>query len=146
MKVLNSNGYDKKARISLSITRAQTEIEDGVDMALSCYGVTAAQYVVLSALLSGRADTAAQICKEISYSAGAMSRMIDRLEQKDLIRRVVSTDHRRAYKLELTEKGKEVYPKLRESSVKVIDKYFGELNDDELDKLETLISKLQNRI
>ena len=36
-----------------------------------------------------------QICKGISYDAGAMTRMIDRLEQRGILRRVRVADDRR---------------------------------------------------
>ena len=47
--------------------------------------------------------SASDLCKGISYDAGAMTRMLDRLETKGLIRRNRSAQDRRLMYLELTE-------------------------------------------
>lgn len=145
MKNKSIDSYDRKARISLMITRIRERLERVVDSALAPYDVTAAQYVVLSALMSGRASTAVEICREISYSAGAMSRMLDRLEQKNLIQRVVSPENHRANKLEITQKGKNIYPELREGSKIAIDELFDSLGDNDLEQLEQLIYKIADK-
>ena len=50
--------------------------------------------------------SASDLCKGISYDAGAMTRMLDRLEGKGLIRRNRSAQDRRLMHLELTEEGR----------------------------------------
>ncbi len=68
--------------------------------------ISAAQYVVISVLAKSKCvDSAAQLCKDLSYDAGAMTRMVDRLEAKGLISRRRCPDDRRLVKLELTEAG-----------------------------------------
>lgn len=124
------------------INRAQSEMVEALDHALASYDVSAAQYVILSTLWSGRADTAAQICKEISYTPGAMTRMIDRLEQKHLIKRSRKEENRRTNKLELTDAGKNVFPELLAASTKIINQYFGGFEAQELDLLEKLVGKM----
>lgn len=74
--------YDHQAKVGLLINLLQTKLETSLDKALSLFDVSAAQYVIISALANGRAETAAQLCKEISYSPGAMTRMLNRLETK----------------------------------------------------------------
>ena len=139
---MEASNYQAQARLARLVSRVQTEMEAALDRALAPYDVTAAQYVILSALWSGRADTAARICKEISYSPGAMTRMLDRLEQKQLICRTRMADSRRAVKLELSSAGKQIFPELYAASAKVIDRYVGALSDTELNQLEVLLSKM----
>ncbi|WP_429391852.1 MarR family winged helix-turn-helix transcriptional regulator [Pseudomonas laurylsulfatiphila] len=127
------------------ITRGQSELVQALDKALESFGVTAAQYVILSTLRTGRGDTAAQICKEISYTPGAMTRMLDRLEQKQLIRRLPYADNRRSVKLELTGEGREKFPELLAAATTVIDSFFGDLGADELRQFETLLEKMLRR-
>ena len=50
--------------------------------------VTAAQYIIIKNVLMGHANSACELCKYMDYDRGAMSRMIDRLETKGLIKRV----------------------------------------------------------
>ena len=58
------------------IGRVRVELIEALDRALEPLNVTAAQFVVISTLASG-AESASQICRGISYDAGAMTRMID---------------------------------------------------------------------
>src|SRR6266581_9606603 len=91
------------------INRVRLALLEALDSALAPHNVTSAQYVILSTLASG-ADSASQICKGISYDAGAMTRMIDRLEQRGLLRRSRDPGDRRLVNLELTEKGSASLP------------------------------------
>src|ERR1700733_11199773 len=50
--------------------------------------VTAAQFIIIKNVLMGHANSACELCKYMDYDRGAMSRMIDRLETKGLLKRV----------------------------------------------------------
>jgi DNA-binding MarR family transcriptional regulator len=74
--------------------------------------VTAAQFAILKNVLRGSAQSACELCKCMDYDRGAMSRMIDRLETKRLIRRVPLAHTRRTVALEVTAAGKAAFPKM----------------------------------
>jgi len=71
----------------------------------------------------GIAKSASDLCKGISYDAGAMTRMIDRLEEKGLLRRSRDPGDRRLVNLELTEKGSASLPRMRDVSMKVLNRF-----------------------
>jgi len=56
----------------------------------------------------GRADTVAGLARMIQMGDASMSRMLDRLEEKDLVRRERSDTDRRVVNLHLTAKGRKV--------------------------------------
>ncbi len=115
------------------------------DPDLAALEITAAQYVVISVLAKRGVDSAAQLCKDLSYDAGAMTRMIDRLEAKGLISRTRCPEDRRLVKLELTDAGLEALPKLRECSVRVLNHFLRGFNPAEARQLEGfLVRMLQN--
>jgi len=136
------NKHTDPRRVARLISRAKNALEDELDVKLAPFDITAAQYVVLSTLHSGRANIAAQICKELSYSPGAMTRMLNRLEQKGMIQKAPSLANRRTVQLELTEAGQRLFPRLLEASGTVIDQYFGAFSAQELDTLEALLLKM----
>jgi DNA-binding MarR family transcriptional regulator len=81
-------------------------------------GVTGAQFIVLARVAASQGKkSASELCKEMSYDAGAMTRMIDRIESKGLIRRVRCMQDRRLVYLELTDLGRTAYPRIREISM-----------------------------
>ncbi len=54
----------------------------------------------------GHASTVAELARVCELDAGSMTRLLDRLEAKQLCRRVRSSDDRRVVNLELTEAGR----------------------------------------
>ena len=110
--VADRTSVQAKHGIIRLINRVRVELIDLLDQELSMFDITAAQLIVLASVANKEADSAATLCKSISYDPGAMTRMIDRLERKGFVRRVRSPEDRRVVNLALTEEGKAVYPKL----------------------------------
>jgi DNA-binding MarR family transcriptional regulator len=108
--------------------------------------ISAAQYVVISVLAKSECvDSVAQLCKDLPYDAGAMTRMLDRLEAKELIGRRRCPNDRRLVKIELTEAGRAALPKMRECSVQVLNHFLKGFTQTEARQLESyLVRMLQN--
>jgi DNA-binding MarR family transcriptional regulator len=107
--------------------------------------ISAAQYTIISVLAKYGVDSAAQLCKDLSYDAGAMTRMIDRLEAKGLVNRRRCPEDRRLVKLELTEAGLAALPKLRACSVRVLNRLLRGFSLAEARQLEGfMVRMLQN--
>jgi MarR family transcriptional regulator, multiple antibiotic resistance protein MarR len=107
--------------------------------------ISAAQYTIISVLAKYGVDSAAQLCKDLTYDAGAMTRMIDRLEAKGLVNRRRCPEDRRLVKLELTEAGLAALPKLRACSVRVLNRLLHGFSLAEARQLEGfLVRILQN--
>ena len=132
--------------ITRLINRVRIELVDALDRELAPYDITAPQLIVLASVANGEADSAAGLCKTISYDPGAMTRMIDRLEQKGLVRRIPHPDDRRAMNLELTVAGKALYPKLVAAKDVVTSQFLRGFSKDEVSQLEGfLLRMLANR-
>ena len=78
----------------------------------------------------------------ISYVAGAMTRMLDRLEAKGLIRRTRCSEDRRLMKLELTEEGRAAYPRMREISMSVANRFLRGFSKTEARQLEGFLNRM----
>ena len=70
--------------------------------------LTALQWEPLLLLHLQRADTVAALARESQVNCSAMTRMLDRLEEKQLLERRRSVTDRRVVHLALTEKGQQV--------------------------------------
>jgi DNA-binding MarR family transcriptional regulator len=78
-----------------------------VDARMQPLDLTAMQWEPLLLLSKGRADTVAGLARECDMDCGAMTRMLDRLEQKQLLVRQRSDSDRRVVNLALTDKGRD---------------------------------------
>jgi DNA-binding MarR family transcriptional regulator len=76
-----------------------------IERQLEPSGLTNAQWKPLFKLNIGKASTVAELARECHLDAGAMTRLLDRLEAKNLCRRVRSVADRRVVNIELTEAG-----------------------------------------
>jgi DNA-binding MarR family transcriptional regulator len=93
-----------------------------LDKDLAALEITAAQFVILANLLRGEAKSACELCRALEYDRGAMSRMIDRLENKKLLRRVALAHTRREQSLEVTAAGRAAFPKMLACLAKVLNR------------------------
>lgn len=72
------------------------------------HDLTAMQWQPLYMIAIGRANTAADLARQMQVDTGAVTRMLDRLQAKALVRRERSTADRRIVYLELTDTGANV--------------------------------------
>jgi MarR family transcriptional regulator, multiple antibiotic resistance protein MarR len=140
--------YEPRKGVGHLMHRVRIEILAAVDRELAAdeqvaaLGVTSAQYIVISTLSMGGVKSASDLCKGISYDAGAMTRMIDRLEEKGLIRRSRCPDDRRLVNLELTEQGQAALPRMRNASVRVLNRFLEGFTTDEARQLESFLTRM----
>jgi DNA-binding MarR family transcriptional regulator len=81
-------------------------VTDAVDHELAPTGLTSAQWGPILKLYLGEATTVAELARHSKLDVGAMTRTLDRLEAKGLVRRIRSSEDRRVVNLELTEEGR----------------------------------------
>lgn len=144
--VLDRPAQQSKHGIIRLINRLRVELIDAMDRELAQFDISAPQLIVLASVANNEADSASKLCRSISYDPGAMTRMIDRLEQKRLIRRVPHPDDRRATNLELTAAGKALYPQLIGAKETVQAQFLRGFSKDEVATLEGLLNRLlENR-
>lgn len=98
--------YKPDDSIGHLMRRVLTLMAQGVERELEPTGLTNAQWVPLLKLYRGRASTAAELARQCDLDAGSMTRLLDRLEAKQLCRRIRSSDDRRVVNLELTDAGR----------------------------------------
>jgi DNA-binding MarR family transcriptional regulator len=104
--------------------------------------VTAAQFSILKMVLKGRAQSACELCKFMDYDRGAMSRMIDRLESKNLIRRVPLAHTRRTMALEVTAAGKAAFPKMEACLDRVVGRLLKGVTKTQVREAEKVLKRM----
>ncbi|WP_051229092.1 MarR family transcriptional regulator [Paludibacterium yongneupense] len=94
------------------VNQLRSLLVDAIEQELSPLGLTAAQWMVIVGLgdAPGRAASPAQFARKLSYDAGAMTRLLDRLEKKGFVARAPDSCDRRMVVLTLTERGQQIYP------------------------------------
>jgi len=124
------------------IGRARSALLTGLDGELEPFGLTGAQFAVLKNVADGIADTAADLCRTMHYDTGSMTRMLDRLEEKGVLRRERCTQDRRVVYLRLTDNGNELLPELRSAGVRVISRHLSGFAPTEVDTLKQFLERM----
>ena len=91
--------------LGLLLGRAAILKDRIIDTHMEPHGITAAQFKVLIIVTQYQVDTPAELCRYLGLDSGSMTRMLDRLEQKNLLVRQRSEADRRQVRLVLTEEG-----------------------------------------
>ena len=92
--------------IGLLMKRVMQSVLWQVDRALQPHDLTHAQWIPLYWLARGGGSTVAELARGATLDPGAMTRALDRLEAKALVRRVRSCADRRVVQIELTDAGR----------------------------------------
>jgi MarR family transcriptional regulator, multiple antibiotic resistance protein MarR len=140
--IYDTKNFEPRASLGFLIQRVRMEILDDLDRELEPLGITSAQYIILIRLLKDDVTSASALCRGASYDPGAMTRMIDRLEKKGLLRRVRRADDRRKVDLELTAEGRAVQPKLIDAIVRVLNRRLRGFSKDEVQQLEGFLQRM----
>jgi DNA-binding MarR family transcriptional regulator len=98
--------YQPDESVGYLMRRILATVSQEVERELEPSGLTNAQWVPLLKLYMGTASTVAELARECMLDTGGMTRLLDRLEAKGLVRRVRSSEDRRVVNLELTDEGR----------------------------------------
>ncbi|PWB31490.1 MarR family transcriptional regulator [Pseudomonas sp. SDI] len=128
--------------IGMLLGRAALVKDRILDTHLQAFGVTAAQFKVLIINAQYGVDTPAELCRYLALDSGSMTRMLDRLEQKQLILRQRCPDDRRQVRLALTEEGQKLADQLPHIGAAAMNEVVGVLEPGELATLEQILTKV----
>ena len=135
--------YNPEDSIGRLISDVSGRLLTAFDDEMTGMGITGAQWVILMRIATGCGSTAAELCRFSRYDTGSMTRMLDRLEEKGLIRRVRSDKDRRVVCLELTEQGRELYPLMPPVAIKVLNAHLRGFSRAELDQLKAFLQRMR---
>lgn len=134
--------YQPQESAAYLMRRILTCMAAEVDHAFEPRGLTSAQWVPLFKLYHGDAKTVAELARECELDAGAMTRLLDRLEAKGLVARVRSSEDRRVVNLELTKEGREAARQIPAVLCKVQNAFLQGLSVEEWQQLKDLLRRV----
>ena len=132
----------QKAYINLVFTAGWLQQQQAA--AFKPYGLTLPQFNILR-ILRGQhplpATVALLIDRMLDKTSNA-SRIVDKLEEKQLVTRKVCPANRRAVDIRITEAGLDLLRRIDDSGITI--NHFGGLTDEELRQLNTLLDKIRS--
>jgi DNA-binding MarR family transcriptional regulator len=125
--------------------RARASLLAQLDADLERFGLSGMQFAVLKHVTEGTADTAADLCRFMHYDTGAMTRILDRLEEKGLIRRERCREDRRVVYLRIAPTGRAQLARLMPVASRVLETHLAGFSQGEIAALKNyLVRMIQN--
>lgn len=115
----------------------------GLDQELARHGeATSAHLIVLMMLACEGSITAAELAKRLSQDPGAMTRLLDRMQARALIRRVRQEEDRRRVCIELTAQGAKLIPVLERAGKVVVTRALRDFSATEQRELSAFLKRM----
>ena len=124
------------------IKQVMSSLTRRVDARMQPLELTGMQWEPLMLLWLKRADTVAALARVSQVGVPSMTRMLDRLEQKGLLRRERSETDRRVVHLHLTPKGRKTASRIWPIVVEGMNVHLEGFVEAELDQLNDLLGRM----
>ncbi len=134
--------YVPEDSVGYLIRRVLGTVAHEVERQLEASDLTNAQWVPLLKLFMGQASTVAELARECHLDAGAMTRLLDRLEAKGLCRRVRSLADRRVVNIELTAEGRQAAQGIPEILSRVQNAHLAGFSVEEFETLKGFLRRM----
>ncbi|MEN6541825.1 MarR family transcriptional regulator [Parvibaculum sp.] len=140
-----AENYRAKTAISYLVRRAHNLIMPRVETLFAENDLTFTQWAVLMYLRDGMGESCADIARDMHHDSGALTRILDQLEERGLVERQRSGVDRRVVKLSLTKDGMTMVESLIPLVAGYLNDLMGDFNKAEADQLISLMTRLVAR-
>ncbi len=128
-----------------------TQIRDALrarlkaELALAGHDLTFSQYVTLKKLARGIAN-AGELARAADLNPGAMTRLLDALAERGLIKRVADPDDRRALQIHLTDAGLATWRDISTCGKRILERALHGMDEDERATLVRLLEHARDNL
>ncbi|HET7561081.1 MAG TPA: MarR family transcriptional regulator [Rhodanobacteraceae bacterium] len=130
------------------IGRIRGELVLGIEQALAESGVDLnfSQFLALKRLGEDGPMAPGELARCVHYSPGALTRVLDKLEQAGYLQRIPDPDDRRALRLQLTPAGRAVNKRMIACGDAAAEHAFSELSETERLQLRSLLERVLDHL
>jgi len=134
--------FDINESIGYLLKQLRSAIERAVDDEMAEHDLTGVQWGPLLMIDQGLGSTAAEIARIGCVDTGAVTRMLDRLEGKGLVRRSRCPSDGRVMQLELTEEGQRLCKLIPFGLARVLNSLLRGFTEAEVETFKTLARRM----
>ena len=144
---MECNDPIRTSSIGVLFKQTRDALWAAMSRALTAEGLefTFSQYITLKRLSQGT-SSAGELARVVEIHPGAMTRLLDHLETRGLVRRLADPDDRRALKVELTEAGLRAREVTERIGEQIRMRAMEGLDDEERQALVRLLTHVRNNL
>ena len=133
---------DNELTVVIGIMRASNLLVDDLKKTLKNYPINATEFSVMEFLYSKGEKSIQEIRDRILLASGSATYVVDNLERKEYVRRIVNQNDRRVTYIKLTETGKDLINDIFPMHKKNTKNIFNDLTNEELIILKEILKKI----
>jgi MarR family transcriptional regulator, 2-MHQ and catechol-resistance regulon repressor len=137
---------DEQSQIDLRLFRvwlkASKTIFNHAVKDIEKHGISLENFMVLELLYNKGPHTVQKISEKLSIPSGSITYVVDKLEEKEFVKREPSPTDRRALNVVLTEKGQRLFKEIFPQHVEVISERLSFISNEEKIQLTELLKRL----
>jgi len=142
----SADSFHVQDSLGYLVKRTQRLMHDRIEAVFASQDITFQQWVVLMHLRDGLATTTAGLCAELRHDSGAMTRLIDQLDERGFIERQRQEADRRIVDLALTPAGRKMVESLIPLAVDTLNGTLEDFTKAEVQLMKGLLLKIITRI
>ena len=133
---------DNEFKVVIGIIRASNLLVDDLKKTLKKYPINATEFSVMEFLYSKGEKSIQEIRDRILLASSSATYVVDNLERKEYVRRIVNQNDRRITYIKLTQAGKDLINDIFPTHKKNTKKIFNDLTNGELITLKEILKKI----
>lgn len=137
---------DKALGAFIGLLRNSHKLEKIVKQDVSCYQLNITEFSVMELLFHQGRQTTQTIKEKILIASSSTTYVIDQLEKKNYVERMVSTEDKRITYVSLSEKGNQLMTEIFPLHAKTISDCFSTLEEKELNQFIKTLGKLSRTL
>jgi len=134
--------YTPGDSVGFLMRRVLSSILQQADAELAVHDLTYVQWLPLYKLMICSDTTSAGLARDLGIDPAAVTRALDRLEAKGMLRRERSTTDRRVVQLALTDAGRDVASQVPQAMASVLNAHLGGFSHDECRLLIDMLRRM----
>ncbi len=142
----DSGSFSSRDSIGYRLKMAHLLMHDRAEAIFAAHDVSFVQWITMLKLREGEALTASDLCRAMHHDNGALTRMLDQLEERGYVERHRSQQDRRVVELELTAAGHCKLDELLPLIVDQLNHVLGGFSAAEFAELMRLLDKLMTSL
>ena len=142
MDETNTNSSRPSKYVCYKLSRVMRKVHRYYESSFSKYGITPAQFYVLSAVWENDGVKFKDLAKSLEMDGSTLTSILDRMERQELLERRADLEDRRSLRVFLTEKAKQSIEDITCQAEKLNQEIKERFSDEEFAAFERVLEKL----
>lgn len=146
MPFYTPENFEPETSLGYLVRRANQIGQVTLEPMFASEGLTGVQWSALVCIHFGRGRTCAELARELNHDKGAMTRLIDIMEERGWVTRHRDNEDRRVINLELTDAGEEVAQRCRRRVIDYWNEWLADWSDEDIEQAIRVMRRLRDTI